>query len=344
MKETLITKFNPGTNYSVIPNDLFKLGLSLQAIGIAIYINHLPTDWVLTTLELCERFDLAPNTVNKYIRELRDAGVVEIIHKRSEDGLITGIRKWILRIPEPEQPRTDGGRNLKQENAVRWQNLVGAGYDPRKGVPQAMPTLTQKLHTTKETVQKKHEETKNAHARTHVCEVVKRLAYKKGMSVPQKKRAFYDALKEKIATVFKTSSKPLESPFSPQELQAIERFIAHRQQTRPVSYEQKRALQRHLLELKKEGEDICACIETSIRRGFNDVFPPKNPSKATSKSFLDRLLGQHKELGLNTQNIEEVISNALDTFSHLIGTYRGLSLENIHRNTLKAYKACEVKG
>ncbi|TSA81483.1 Rrf2 family transcriptional regulator [Helicobacter mehlei] len=339
--EPLITKFNPGSNYSVVPNGIFKLSLSPQALAIVMYINHLPTNWVLSTLELCEAFNLTPNTVNKYIRELRQAGVLQITYKRSARGRITGIRQWILCMPQ-EAP-TDEGPHLKQEKDIRLQSPITGGFDPRYAVSKGMPTLTQKLHTIKETVHKKHEETKSAHARMHVCEAVKGFDYQKGMNAPQKKRAFYEAFKNKVSSIFKAPPpKTQVPPFSPEEQQAYERFVAHRNHAHPVSYEQKRALQRRLLELKKEGHDICSCIETSMRRGFNDVFPPK--SKATQQGFLDRLLEQYKGLGLNAQNVQDVIWDALSTFDKLIHTYRGLSLGNIAWATLKAYKSCEKEN
>ncbi|WP_162982706.1 hypothetical protein [Helicobacter vulpis] len=100
------------------------------------------------------------------------------------------------------------------------------------------------------------------------------------------------------------------------EQEAFQRFIAHREGRTKVTWAMKRALLKRFLELKAEGADLCACVDLSVRRGYNDVYVP------TPK--------QERGRASKTQKTP--------LFEHLIASYEGLNYQNIEKAILKAFE------
>jgi len=81
-----IVKSKHASNYTVIPNDLFKSGMSLEAIGMLVYLLSLPHDWVVYKTTLHEKFGLGKEKTHRIFKELQQFGYVISVQKFAENG------------------------------------------------------------------------------------------------------------------------------------------------------------------------------------------------------------------------------------------------------------------
>lgn len=76
-----IYKSRHASNYTVLPNHIFKSNLSLEAIGLLGYFLSLPPDWVIYKTNLHNHLNVGRDKVRKVFDELRDAGYILTIDK-----------------------------------------------------------------------------------------------------------------------------------------------------------------------------------------------------------------------------------------------------------------------
>lgn len=84
-----IYKSKLASNYTVLPNEIFSKGLSLEAIGLLSYLLSLPNEWVVYKTKLHNNFNCGRDRIDRIFNELRDAGYIISVKKHDENGKIT---------------------------------------------------------------------------------------------------------------------------------------------------------------------------------------------------------------------------------------------------------------
>lgn len=77
-----IYKSKHASNYTVLPNEVFKSNLSIEAIGLLAYFLSLPPDWVIYKTTLHTQLNIGRDKLNTVFNELRNAGYVISLEKR----------------------------------------------------------------------------------------------------------------------------------------------------------------------------------------------------------------------------------------------------------------------
>ncbi|WP_104692767.1 hypothetical protein [Helicobacter felis] len=330
----LISKFNPVSNYTAIPNELFSLGLSAGAFHVVAYINSRPSNWHLSTEELCAVLNKSSNTIHKYLQELKTKGVLDVVFVRSKEGFFTGVKHWVLKLPEPQNyPITQKFRNAKI--GVRRQ-VPKIGHS-KKASPHAsgVVSITQNLRPC--IIKNKRNMRKKARAQNFY--VMSSLSSVAGLNNAQKKKAFEQALNTHQQPTLEAFKEQREEELTRPEQESFSRFLAHIGQAKRLTCERRRALYAKALEIKAEGHDLCACIQKSIENGYNTILPPLPPKTPSSSGFLRHILAKHREI--DERSAQQAITTSLDITSALISKYEGLTLENIKDYIFEAFERSE---
>jgi hypothetical protein len=62
-------------NFTILPNAIFKSGLSLKAVGLLSYILHLPNDWIIVKTQIYKAMEQdGRQSVDSAWRELAESG------------------------------------------------------------------------------------------------------------------------------------------------------------------------------------------------------------------------------------------------------------------------------
>ena len=85
-----IVKSKHASNYTVIPNDVFKQGLSIEAIGLLMYFLSLPHDWVIYKTQLHTQLNIGSDKTDRIFKELQNAGY--LLSVRSQNA--KGVMEW----------------------------------------------------------------------------------------------------------------------------------------------------------------------------------------------------------------------------------------------------------
>lgn len=81
-----IIKSKHASNFTVIPNEIFKQGLSPNAIGVLVYLLSLPHDWIVYKTLLHVQLDCSKNKVREAFDELTKSGYVLSVRKFNDKG------------------------------------------------------------------------------------------------------------------------------------------------------------------------------------------------------------------------------------------------------------------
>lgn len=76
------------SNYTVIPNEIFNSGLSIEAIGLLSYFLSLPHDWVIYKTTLHTSLNIGRDKLDKIFKELTDNKYIKST-KSNNNGKIT---------------------------------------------------------------------------------------------------------------------------------------------------------------------------------------------------------------------------------------------------------------
>lgn len=77
----MIIKSKHASNYTVIPNDVFKSGLDLASIGLLAYLISLPHDWIVYKTKLHIQLGIGRERLNTAFEKLVEAGYIVTIKK-----------------------------------------------------------------------------------------------------------------------------------------------------------------------------------------------------------------------------------------------------------------------
>lgn len=82
-----IIKSKHASNYTVIPNEVFKIGLSLDAVGLLTYLLSMPNDWVIYKTTIHNQFKISRKRMDYVFNELKNAGYIISDRKHIEGRL-----------------------------------------------------------------------------------------------------------------------------------------------------------------------------------------------------------------------------------------------------------------
>jgi hypothetical protein len=104
-------------NYTVIPNDIFNSGLSIEAVGLLSYFLSLPHDWVIYKTTLHASLNIGRDKLDKIFKELTEYKYIKST-KSNNNGKITYEHivydKPYTEIPFTEKPLTVKPSTVKQ--------------------------------------------------------------------------------------------------------------------------------------------------------------------------------------------------------------------------------------
>ncbi len=81
-----IIKSKQASDYTVIPNKVFKSGLSIEAIGLLSYFLSLPHDWVIYKTKLHTQLNMGREKLDRVFKELQDSGYVLSVKRQQDSG------------------------------------------------------------------------------------------------------------------------------------------------------------------------------------------------------------------------------------------------------------------
>jgi hypothetical protein len=101
-----IIKSKHSSNFTVIPNEVFKSELSISAIGLLAYLLSLPHDWIIYKSNLHNQLKMGRDKLDRYFKELQSKGYVISVKKYNEDGTI-GWEHIVYDYPFNREPSTE---------------------------------------------------------------------------------------------------------------------------------------------------------------------------------------------------------------------------------------------
>ncbi|CRF41579.1 hypothetical protein [Helicobacter ailurogastricus] len=101
----MIVKIHNNEPFTRVSNTIIqKCNLSVQSMGVLLFIKSLPSNWKPNTPHLCKALKLSSRTLWKYINELIAAGVLSISRLRLSSGQLTDEYAFIFKEPDEELP------------------------------------------------------------------------------------------------------------------------------------------------------------------------------------------------------------------------------------------------
>ena len=113
-------------DFTVIPNAVFKCGLSLKGIGLLCLLLSLPENWNFSTAGLCAICSSdGRDSICKGLKELEAARYLVRFKKRTAAGKADGV-EWVVSdfpIPENPKPEIPESGNPLQSNTYSIKNV-----------------------------------------------------------------------------------------------------------------------------------------------------------------------------------------------------------------------------
>jgi len=139
-----IIKSKQASDYTVIPNKVFKSGLSIEAIGLLSYFLSLPHDWVIYKTKLHEQLNIGREKLDRMFKELQDSGYVLSVKRQQESGQFE-YEHIVYDKPFNDEPHTALPHTVKPPTGK-----------PLTGSPHTANQPLQSTKGTKEIKQKKY--------------------------------------------------------------------------------------------------------------------------------------------------------------------------------------------
>ena len=259
-------------NFTLVPNELFKnKDLSVQARFLCFYLLSLPANWKLNLDVVSATLGIARSSLSKYVKELLNAGILQRVRIRSQKGEF-GEYVYSLSLREGENIQALGDIDLERCADPLSQSPQNAQLSPTNKKAYLGEIVrhinTKDLNNTKK-IDSAREDSKQKEQFIDLLALVA-----KGKAVllqsTQSKRA--KASKQEMLEGFNLSY------FSPNEQEALKRFLDYRAQRRKLLKSTKEAIINRALRLKRSGQDICHCIERSIEHGWSGLFELRSAS------------------------------------------------------------------
>jgi hypothetical protein len=90
-------------NFTILPNAIFKSGLSLKAVGLLSYILHLPNDWIIVKTQIYKAMEQdGRQSVDSAWRELAESGFIKTEKQVGENGNLPIISYYVYDSPQKD--------------------------------------------------------------------------------------------------------------------------------------------------------------------------------------------------------------------------------------------------
>lgn len=140
MKESYIIRQKKERNFTTLPNEIFKSGMTMQAIGLLCFLLHLPDDWRIVKTQLHNNFSNGRDATTRAFNELIKNGYITVEDVR-EKGKFSHKNFYVHETPLTGKPLTDKPSTGKPStenptllNTNSKQELINQGLSvkPRK--------------------------------------------------------------------------------------------------------------------------------------------------------------------------------------------------------------------
>jgi hypothetical protein len=108
-----IVKSKHASNYLVLSNEVFKIGLSLEAIGLLCHLLSLPHDWVIYKTQLHKRVGIGRDKLNNVFKELQESGYILSVKKQNSTGNFE-YDHIVYDVPYNGEPHTENPQHFRQ--------------------------------------------------------------------------------------------------------------------------------------------------------------------------------------------------------------------------------------
>ncbi len=105
--EDMIIKSKHASNYTVLPNSIFKKGLSIEAIGMISYLLSLPHNWILYKTTIHRQLNLGRDKCRNIIKELETHRYIISEMRKNKGGKIYYDHVVYDIPPKKGKPLTD---------------------------------------------------------------------------------------------------------------------------------------------------------------------------------------------------------------------------------------------
>jgi hypothetical protein len=82
-----IIKSRHASNFTVIPNEVFKSGIDITSVGLLVYLLSLPHDWVVQKTSLHKHLGMGRVKLDTMFKDLQKHGYIISIKHQSKDGI-----------------------------------------------------------------------------------------------------------------------------------------------------------------------------------------------------------------------------------------------------------------
>lgn len=126
----MIIKSRQAGDFTTLPNQIFRLSLSIEAVGLLSYLLHLPDSWVLYKCNLHDKLDMGRDKLDRVFKELQNKGFIVSRKKQNETGKIeyehTVYDKPFNGEPSTVKPSTANPPlvNTNNSNETRVNSIV----------------------------------------------------------------------------------------------------------------------------------------------------------------------------------------------------------------------------
>jgi len=111
--------------YTILDNSIFDSGLPADSIGLFAYLMSKPDSWVIRKTHLMKVFGYGREKLMRMLRDLRQAGYLEIQAAHDETGHLAGSEYILLETPRDGLPDSRGKPTVeKPDPLVNTDNLV----------------------------------------------------------------------------------------------------------------------------------------------------------------------------------------------------------------------------
>lgn len=83
-----IIKSKHASNYTVIPNEIYNQGLSMEALGLLCYLLSMPHDWTIYKTTLHTQMNCGVTKLDSAFKELQNSGYILSAKRQKENGRI----------------------------------------------------------------------------------------------------------------------------------------------------------------------------------------------------------------------------------------------------------------
>ncbi|WP_104712543.1 helix-turn-helix domain-containing protein [Helicobacter cetorum] len=253
------------SNYTKVGNDIiFNSSLSPLAKLLFITLGGLATNFNPRHEFLCKELQISLKTLNKYMNELVEKGYLKIVYFKNKLGRFLGKKGYIL-LPNKEQ--------LEHNEVIILDNKTENFTKPKNPEKQATKRLNTETPTeTANFTPLNNKKNNNKHENMSACKNFQKEKEKSNHSIksPIKNLSAFNYFKNFIDSILGNLDT---SDLNDNEKMSFERFLNYRHEKSKLTYNTKKALLMQCLELKSAGHNLEACLNQSIRRNYNEVYP-----------------------------------------------------------------------